>query len=211
MSRIKKHKIRKAEPAQAPEKKKMSKQMLWTIILGGVMLLSTFGIMFSSYNEGTDKVRYGGYTFKRSSTGWTAEINGKDIQFSYLPADLEKMNISSEVTEKLLGSKVIYMTFNPNTRHVAEFELMRFELAENLANLFGIYAMAGITENSTAYSQPIVDCGNATATLPVVSIADANETDSRVEGDCVVLETDQHSAMALKDKLVYEMLGISQE
>jgi hypothetical protein len=213
MSRIKRHKLSRSEQAaaRAPEKKKMSKQMLWTIILGGVMLLSTFGIMFSSYNQGTEKVKYGEYTFKRSSTGWTAEINKQKIQFSYLPADLENVNVSSEVSEKLLGSKVIYITFNPNTKHVADLELMRFELANSLSQLFGIYAMAGITENSTLYKQPIVSCENATATTPVVSIVEADKTDTRVEGDCMVLETDQYSVMALKDKLLYNMLGIKQE
>ena len=48
MSRIKKHKLKKSMERHAPKKPFMSKKMLWTIIIGGLMVASVFGIMFSS-------------------------------------------------------------------------------------------------------------------------------------------------------------------
>jgi hypothetical protein len=211
MSRIRKHRRTKSEAREAPPKKSMSKQMIMTIILGSVMVLSVFGIMFSSYNSGNEKERYGDHVFKRSTNGWVTEINGQKAEFTYLPKDLENMNISTAAADKLRGAKVVYITFNPHARHVDKFELMRFELGNTLVQVAGMYALAAISENNSAYTQPIVTCENATAALPVISIMEGNETDARVEGECIILESDDYSTRALKDKFLYDLLEIKNE
>jgi hypothetical protein len=208
MSRIKRHQLRKSGQHTAPKKKKMSKQMIWTIIIGGLMVASVFGIMFSSYNSGSEQEIYGDYTFKRTGSGWATEIAGQKVEFAYLPQDLEELTIDQGVVETLAASKVVYITFDPNSTNVQKLELMRFELGNAFMQLFDMYAMPGITQESELYNQPIVDCSNATAVLPVVSIVETNETTARVEGGCVLLETEEYAALALKDRILYGMLGI---
>jgi hypothetical protein len=208
MSRIKKHKLSRHIEKEEPKKSKMSKQMIWTIILGGTMVLSVFGIMFSSYNSGNEKARYGDYKFRQSSGGWVTEINGNEAEFNYLPQDLEKLNLSDDVKERLLGSKVVYITFNPNTKSVDMFELMRFELGMKLGEIGGVYAMQGVAEENENYMQPLVDCGNATSSVPVISLVEGNETMAYLDGDCIVVESDRYSAPAMKDVVLYTMLGI---
>jgi hypothetical protein len=77
-----------------------------------------------------------------------------------------------------------------------------------MAQLFGIYSMPGVAEESDEYSQPLVDCGNATAILPVISIVEANETNAWLDNDCIVLEANEYTTIALKDRIMYAMLGI---
>ncbi|MBN1543842.1 hypothetical protein JW898_00090 [Candidatus Woesearchaeota archaeon] len=208
MSRIRKHRLKKALIRQEQPKKKMSKQMLMTMIIGGLMVLSVFGIMFSSYNSGNEKVTYGDHIFKQTSKGWTTEIGGRKAEFSYLPGDIEGLEISKEITDRLKSSKVVYITFNPNTKSVQNFELMRFELGNAMSQLGGVYAMAGVSEENEKYTQPLVDCRNATATLPVISITEGNETRAYLDGECIVLESDEYASGVLKDRVLYAMLGI---
>jgi len=208
MSRIKRHKISKAESGKAKKKDGLSKSAIITLIIGGVMLLSTFGIMFSSYNSGTESVKYGDYMFKKTTAGWQTNINGKEVVFGYHPIDLEKLNISKEVTQRMLGAKVVYVTFNPNSKHVDKYELARYELGNSLAELFTVYAMPGITEANSTYKQPIVTCLNATSSIPVIDIVEGNETKASVEANCITLQADEYTIIALKDRLLYSMLGI---
>jgi hypothetical protein len=207
MSRIKRHKIN-SEVAR-PEKKdrNASKRKMWTIILGAIMVFSVFGIMLSSYTSEQDSAVYKGYKFERTATGWVTEIAGKKASFYYLPEDLEKMDIAPEI-KSLAESKVVYITLNPAAKRIEQFELMRFELSESMNSLFGIYSMPGITQESEQYTQPIVTCGNSTEMMPVIALSEANETRAYTDGSCIVLEADAYSSNALKDRVLYSMLGI---
>ncbi len=208
MSRVKRRKPRKADRHKEPEKKRMSKQMIMTIIIGGLMILSVFGIMFSSFNSGSEQKEYGDYRFQRVQTGWTADIGGKRAEFTFHPSDLEDLNMSDEVIDRLKVSRVVYVTFDPESEGVGEFELARFGLSQALAGLFDIYVMPGVSTPHEDYDQPLVDCSNATAMVPVVSFVGSNRTAAYLEGDCVVLEADEYSAPVIKDRLLYGMLGI---
>jgi hypothetical protein len=209
MSRITKHRVKKSLRGRAPPKKKrISKQMIWTIIIGGLMVASVFGIMFSSYNDPGEENTFGDYTFERTNLGWVTEINGNRVVFDYLPSDVEEINISKQAVDVLAGAKVMYITFNPNSENIQALELMRFEMLGAFEQMFGMYSLVGITEENQAYQQPIVDCGNATAMLPVIHIIESNQTSVQLDNSCVVLEVEDYSASALKDRLLYGMLGI---
>jgi hypothetical protein len=208
MSRIKRHKIGKSIEKEEPKQKRISKQMIWTLILAATMIFSVFGIMLSSYNSGNEKATYGEYKFKQSGRGWVTEINGKDAEFNYLPQDIAELNLSADVKERLVGAKVLYLTFNPNTKNVDTFELMRYEIGMKLAEIGGVYTMQGITEPNDKYRQQTVDCANATATVPVLSLVDGNQTKAYLDGDCVIVESDRYSAPAMKDVILYTMLGV---
>ncbi|MFH1669698.1 MAG: hypothetical protein ABIA62_07265, partial [Candidatus Woesearchaeota archaeon] len=88
MSRIKRHKIRTLRHNKQ-KNERMSKQAIITILLGGLMILSVFGIMFSGYNSGETSDEYDGHDFKRTQLGWYTEINDQRVEFTYLPQDLE--------------------------------------------------------------------------------------------------------------------------
>lgn len=207
MSRIKKHRIKKSIERHEPKKPLLSKQAIWTIILGGLMVASVFGIMFSGYNSGTDQEVFGNYTFQRTNTGWVTDINGKPAEFTYLPSDIG-ITADKEVTYALLEARVVYITFNPNSKIVEKLELMRYQFGMSLQEIFGKYALIGISEPNELYTQPIANCLNATQAMPVVNIIEANETSMRMEGNCIILEVQEYSTHALQDALVYSMLGL---
>ncbi len=208
MSRIKHHRISAQIRDKAPEKKGISKQAIWTIILGSTMVFSIFGIMFSGYDSGRQQIKYNDYEFQQTTTGWSTEIDDKMIEFNYLPQELESIQISSEPANILKESKVLYITFNPNNKSVQQFELARLQLGLTLSESFQIYTMPGITEPSELYQQPIVDCNNATQSLPILKFVESNETKAYLEDSCIIIEADKTTALAVKDKILYQMLGI---
>ena len=163
---------------------------------------------YSSYNESREELTYGDYEFIRTQDGWATEVDGRMYEFSYLPSDVEELNISRDVSERLKGLKVVYITFNPNSKAVQQLELMRFELGRSFSEMFGIYPMPGITEENEQYNQTLITCENATVSIPVIHIVEANDTNAYVGGNCIVLEPNEFSAIALKDWILYSMLGI---
>ncbi|MFC1741781.1 hypothetical protein ACFL3V_04570 [Nanoarchaeota archaeon] len=210
MSRVKRHSIKKKAEKPVPKKEPfMTKKMLWTFIIGGLMVASVFGIMFSSFNSGQEENTYGDYTFSRTKFGWATEIDGKQAEFDYLPQDVEELNVSAEVIQKLVDSRVLYITFDPNSKIVDKFELMRYRFSGALGDSFGKYVMPGVTNHTEAYAgQPLVDCGNATAATPVIHVTEGNETVVVLDGDCITIEAYEFAVGAVKDRLLYGMFGI---
>ncbi|MBW2965217.1 hypothetical protein KY363_07205 [Candidatus Woesearchaeota archaeon] len=207
MSRIKKHKIKRSIERAPPKKPFLSKQAIWTIILGGLMVASVFGIMFSGYNSGSSKEVFGDYTFQQTTTGWVTDINGKPVTFTYLPSDLNII-IGKDVSDALLQSRAFYITFNPNAKSVEQLELLRYNLGTTLQDVFGKYSLAGISEPNELYTQPIVDCLNATQAMPVINIIEANSTAFSLESDCITIEVPEYSTAAIRDSIVYSLLGL---
>ena len=58
------------------------------------------------------------------------------------------------------------------------------------------------------YNQPIVDCMNATVYVPVIVMKEANETKAYLDGNCIFLESTQYSVVAMKDRILYAILGV---
>ncbi len=207
MSRIKRHKIKSLRHSKQ-KNKRMSKQTFITILIGSLMVLSVFGIMFSGYNSGEASDEYNDHKFKRMPLGWYTEVDGQRVEFKYLPQELEVLDMSQDVIDRVKAARVMYLTFDPNSKIVSSLELARFELAKSLAMSFGIQTIPGIVEESDQYDLPVVGCENATAMLPVLVFTEANRTDAYISDNCIVIETDDHSAVAMKDRLIYGMLDI---
>lgn len=211
MSKLKRHKI-SAETRNTPQKKKrFSKEKLWTIILGVIMVSSAFGIMLSS-DTIQEKRDYKEHKFDKIIQGdqfaWRTKIDGNTYTFDYHPTDLEAVNFTAEINSALKSMKNAYVTFDPNAKHVDAFELARFSLGQKAMDEYGLYLMNGITAPNSLYNQPIVDCANATQYVPVIKFALANDTAAYLDGNCIVIEANEYSIGAMKDRILYAILGI---
>lgn len=206
MSRLKKHKIKKRMPYQK-KRKKFPKEILWTLIIAGLMIASVFGIMFSGYATGGEKEPYNGYEFIKTNQGWKVTVQDKNFVFQYHPADLDTLNIDPEISKTLRGSKMIYLTFNPNSEEVEQMELARFQLGSFLTEI-QVYPVMGITEENENYKQPLIDCYNATQMVPVIKLVGSNETGIYQEDGCIIVEAYEYDIPPMVDRLAYATLGI---
>jgi hypothetical protein len=103
MVKIRKHKLSKKVRERQEKKKVISKEIIITIIIAGVMILSVFGIMFSSYNDQTQKETYNGLDFFNTVEGWMTKIDGQKVYFSYAPSQLETLEVSPQVISLLVS------------------------------------------------------------------------------------------------------------
>ena len=58
-------------------------------------------------------------------------------------------------------------------------------------------------------TRPKIDCGNATAFVPVVVFEKGNESSVELENFCVTVKApSRYELLQLKDRMIYSLLGI---
>ena len=207
MSKIKRHKVKAKMLYQTKKKKRISKELIWTLILAGLMIASVFGIMFSGYADGGEKEAYGDYEFIRTNQGWKLVFEDRQFVFQYHPSDIDELVIDPSISDKIRGASVLYITFDPTSKAVEALEVTRFGISMFLTDI-QIYPQLGVTKEDENYNQPIVDCYNATNMVPVLKLVETNVTKVHVEGDCIIIEADKYDLQPMVDRLSYAILGV---
>ncbi|MBT5022136.1 hypothetical protein HOK51_06525 [Candidatus Woesearchaeota archaeon] len=207
MSRIRKHKIGKQTNYK---KKKMRKEVLWTIIFGAVLVISIVGMMFGGVNMNSeDTEHYNNYKFKRSNQGWILNVGGEQLLFQYLPGDIEMINLSKESVDFFQNNLMMYISFNPVSKEVDVLELVRFELGTFLAKYKNVYVQNGVTqENDLYFEMPVITCENATVSVSVVLFEEANATSIELENNCLEIKGTRYGILAVKDRILYSLIGV---
>lgn len=190
------------------EAKVLSKRNIVGIFIVGIMVLSGLGYMMErSGNSTTD---YQGRKFEYINNIWHTEIGGSTVRFTFHPSELERLNVSADIIEYLKNVKMFYITFDPNSSLIEDFELFRLELETELPEYFTIYPTTAVTFNTTTYAAfPVITCANATVFIPVVYLTQGEQTDIIGNGTCITLQVKEgYDVPALKDRLMYGLFGI---
>jgi hypothetical protein len=192
------------------QKKKsiFNKKNLLGIFIVSIMVLSGVGYMWTD-PQGGNALEYNEYKFVSQNNKWVTNINNQYIGFSHHPSDIEEIPVGSSVN-LIKNTKMLYITFDPESLLVSDFELRRLELENDLSNHLTIYPVTGVTKEHSLYSSfPIVDCVNATPSVPVIKFVKGNETKIIQEGACITLKvTDGYDSSVLKDRLMFGIFGI---
>ncbi|MFC1752657.1 hypothetical protein ACFL96_04600 [Thermoproteota archaeon] len=222
MAKLKKHKLSKKVHIREKKKKRLSKEMLITILIAGVMILSVFGIMFSSYSDQQQKETYGDYDFSSTADGWMTKLDDQKLYFTYSPSQLDALNVSSLVLSRL-EAPVIIITFDPNSEQIDQIEAARLKLAQDLTIHFNKALMYGVTDENDLYNLTKYTCANATARIPIIELRAVDETkipeselnqtqevgtNIHLEGSCVVIASRERDWLGITERLIYGMFGI---
>jgi len=92
-------------------KKKDNKVGLLTVIVIIILMLSSIiGYVF----KGNSNEKYNNSSFSRTDDGiWYTKINGNQFAFNYFPSDLEDINLSNEIINKIKNTNMVYFTYDP--------------------------------------------------------------------------------------------------
>ncbi len=175
---------------------------IWVIILIVVLMLtSTIGYVF----KGGSKEKYNDFSFSRTDDGrWYTRINGRQMSFNYFPADLESINLSNEIIDKIKSTNMIYFTHDPENRYSGDIALLK----EMFWPYFQIYVDNGLTVNNT-FNLPVIDCDNATNTLPIIYFKESNQTGFYLDNNCIICELRSgEDFTVLKERLLYSLFGV---
>lgn len=189
------------------KKDNRSTKILLTVVTAFLMITSIIGFLGNSQN--TEGIDYKGYTFTQTPQGWNVKVGEEKYTFYTNPYEAEKYNLSSDAVEMLKASKYIVATFDTSFDDLQALDIARFDLANELDSGLGITVFSGVAEENSTYPLPVITCDNATSMIPVVYFKSSDRAMIKRDGFCVVLEAPTGvTALKLKDRLVYGMLGI---
>lgn len=191
-----------------PKKEKINRKVVWGAFIAIIMVSSVFGVIFGSFAPSENKVDYGEFSFERRGDYWVTKVNKKNVQFYFFPSEVEYVNLSREVADRLLNTKMLYVTYNPNQTIVEGVALVQFDLQKTLYDNFGIYVANALTIKESDVI-PVITCENATSFVPVVEFRESNTTSIDLENNCIVVEAEEtRDVFLIRDRLVYGLLGI---
>lgn len=210
MSRVKKFK-KPASTLFLAEKKpktRITKEVIWSIAIGVIMILSIAGAFVSDNNSG-DTSSYGKFKFTYVNNQYVSKLDGKERQFVFFPAEVENIAIPDEAKNALLMSPQIIMTFKP-VEDTSGIDFARFELASAFFEK-GKSILEGVAGLDSRYRLPYLDCKNATAYTPVIYFEASNKTEITIKDNCIILNAEtQEDFVKLKDRMLYAIYGVIQ-
>jgi len=154
-----------------------------------------------------EKAKYNGITFTRFTDRWEAKINGKNAAFSFLPSEVENINMSYDIPQRLQNKFEIDSTYDLNSTSKEQIALAQHQMGLTLAT-YNIFMRKGFTANNT-FNLPIITCKDSTLNVPVVYFRHGNATNIKVDNNCIIAEASSNADfIRAKDRLLYGMLGV---
>jgi|APSaa5957512622_1039677.scaffolds.fasta_scaffold98635_2 hypothetical protein len=190
------------------KKKLLTKKNLLGIFIVSIMVLSGVGYMWTDPQGGSSE-DYNDYKFVSQNNQWYTNINDQFVAFSHHPSDIDEISVGSSI-DLIKQTKMLYITFDPDSLLVSDFEIKRLELENELSNHFTIFPITGVTKNNSLYGHfPIINCINATPSVPVIYFVKGNETKIIQNGSCITLQAvDGYDVSIIKDRLMFGLFGI---
>jgi len=186
---------------------KLSK-ILVLAFMGFTLIGMTFSFVFYGFNDGNAKANYKGFKFKldRQNSVWVAKINGAYAGFSFLPNEVEDINISASL-ENLKNKFEIDTTSDMNDTNIEAIALAQHQMGITMQN-YNIYIRQGMAA-ANKYNISIINCSMATPAVPVVYFKTGNKTQILQDGDCIIAEArNGQDTIRAKDRIVYSILGV---
>ena len=189
------------------EGKVQRKRKLMVGFMAFIMIGSVFGVIFFGFATGGTSLKYNDLKFVRKGNVWTTNINGKDAIFSYFPAEVELIEVKSEIIDMLRNKIEIDVTADANDTFIQSIALAQFQMKSTLGN-FNVFVRDGSTTQNS-FNMPIITCDDATQIVPVIYFKEGNETKIYFNESCIIVEADDNvDFIRAKDRIVYGMFDI---
>ncbi len=188
------------------EKKKLSKAFWLGAFVIFIMVMSVMGYIENKDNSEVRK--YNDFTFSGGNGKWTTKIEGKAYTFSYHPTDIEKIPLDAAIVSRISGTKMIYTTYDPDSRYAEDMALSQFVIGNNLWDYSRTYSQPAFS-NSSSYNMPVADCRNATLYVPVIRLVEGKNMSITMKDNCIILEgSSSTDFLAMTERLLYGLMGV---
>ena len=187
------------------KKQKKNWGLIFFIVV--IMIGTSFSFIFYGFSPSTDKVKYKEFSFVNRNNVWLANVNGRQAAFTFLPTEVEKINLSADIISRLQNKFEIDVTSDFNSTNAGAIALAEHQMGLTLAE-YNIYLREGFTSNSS-FNFPIIKCENSNKNVPVIYFKSSNTTSVYSEGDCIIAEGHKDADfIGVKDRLLYGILGV---
>lgn len=188
-------------------KKKQRTGIAIAIIITFIMLSSTLAYVLMDTTD--TSIRYKSIKFSQDSQGfYSAKIYGKQRTFYTSPGEFSSFNISDAAIERIISAGGVYLVFDPNidASFLSAIDQISAEMFSELSP-YSIFVQRGITNESSVYSLPIIDCRNATEAAPILVFELSNETMLSENGSCMTAKIQSgRDLIAARDSLEFSIL-----
>jgi 6-pyruvoyl-tetrahydropterin synthase len=191
-------------------KSKKKKEFYLSLIIVFLMVSSIFGIMLGGGLGGNNaKYEYNGLKFARTSNNqFYTKINNQDVFFYFFPKELENINLSKEVIDKLRNSYEIDLSSDfdsPAKQTIAQAQFVFERLTQKLTNK---YIVTGFLK-PTPYGHPVITCLNATTKPVIVYQYSKDESNIEQKGNCIILKASApEEFIKYTERIIYALVGI---
>ena len=177
---------------------KNKKQVMISLFIISIMVLSVLGFMFGGNEEPTQNaLNYNGFEFVKIQDKFVLELEGKQFYFDYFPDELQNIIVPSFT----ITSPKYYFIFTPNEKDVnMEYSMAKLQASLNNFNVRTVLA-CGLEEDCPDI--PIKDC---TEYAFYFQKSDANLIS--LDENCIVLEGDNQFLSQAVDSINYRLIGV---
>ena len=189
-----------------------AKKLLFSIVIGFVLVSSVIGFTFSAIPFGlqpqSTSLKYSGYEFFPTQTGFGTIIDNQIFEFTNLPGDVENLDIGI-ILSKLSNSPMVYATSDPNSSLASAISGVEFTVSRILEKDSNTFLEVAFTAGNP-YGKRIITCEDATPFIPVLLFNFTNTTTNIIEqNNCVIINVESELALnRIRDKIAYELLDI---
>ena len=178
------------------------------MFLAGILLLSTFAIIFSgpSQQDIASSYKYKDSTFRLTAQGWESTVQGQPLVLSNGPQALETLSTTFPFSSatSLLGLQKIYLSSMPPE---PVQEALR-ELYLN-SNILAPVTLSCVADVAGCEELPIKTCTDATATVGVVLFRLGEQESMTVDKTCITLIANTTASLTqMTDTLIYSLYGV---
>jgi hypothetical protein len=198
--------IRKIISRKEAERLQARKMKIITIVLGAILLLSTIGYAFMSFekeNKNNEKISFNGIEFIRNENGfWGFSYGGNSYETLFNPFDT--LNITGKITRRINDyyDKPLYFGINSMADAANNGN---YELARNMQKIIAKSQFSCLSENCTE-DYPIKNCSSDN--IMIFKQIEGNVSRISEKENCVTLSYSLGDEEKASDAFIFRILGI---
>ena len=188
------------------KRKRRNRMMIGGITIF-VMLGGGLGIFASNIGLSENVVPYNEHNFELTQRGWQLRLNNERYYFTHHPLEVENINPSNEIFDKLKETNNILLSFDPNSIYFDIMSDSQFYLSEKLSKQ-GKSLGQGFS-NESNYNVPIINCDNADENTLVILFKEGEEEIIEIEENCIKAYSSYGEGFPLiANKMIFGLLDI---
>ncbi|MCX6709529.1 MAG: hypothetical protein NTV63_01065 [Candidatus Woesearchaeota archaeon] len=193
--------------ARKTKENKGRKAAILSIVIVFLMLSSTIAYIAVDSSSNTIRHKNIKFSYDENENLWTGRFPGENVLFYTSPEEFDLLNISPEISGKILSSSMIVISFNPkeDVQMLAAIDAVSYDIYSYLLPN-SIYVDRAITALNSNYTFPVADCINASQYVPILKFMKSNATDVSLSNNCIVAGApNARELLVIRDKLVFDI------
>lgn len=190
--------MRKITAKRQDARKQKRNQMIGSIVLVAILLLSILGYSFGNENSSAEEVYYKGYKFTEDNGFWVLEKDGFTFSFRYNPNELEEVDSELNALESY-SAKPLYIS-SEDIESESEIYRNLFYYNEVVSRMQLACLEGEICDDSEL---PVKTCEDN-----FIIVKESEKTEVTQENNCVFIKGKSEDLTKITDAVLLKIIGL---